>query len=121
MIFKYRPKINRLFIARPGIIWSEDVTIKQRKKVGKIIYVISAKLKNNLVFIYTADSANYGYRLLGYERSWIKKFLYRNKGWYKNKLYFSLVPLETSNLTLKLILEIKELKELGKIYKIFSN
>jgi len=61
-------------------------------------------LKNNLEFIYSAGSASYASRLLGYKRSWIKNILYRNKGWYKNKLYFSMVSLNTSNLTLGLIL-----------------
>ena len=123
LIFKYRPKINKLFIARPGIIWSEDVIIRHRKKVGKRIYIYakSAKMKNNLEFIYSADSASYASQLLGYERSWIKKILYRKRGWYKNKLYFSLVPLKTSNLTLGLIPKIIELKESGEIYTISNN
>jgi len=78
-------------------------------------------MKNNLDFIYYADSVSYASQLLGYERSWIKNILYRNKGWYKNKIYFSLVPLKTSNLTLGLIPKIVELKELGEIYRISNN
>jgi len=123
LIFKYRPKINKLFIARPGIIWSEDVIIRHKKKVGRRIYIYVkwTKLKNNLEFIYSADSASYASQLLGYVRSWIKNILYRNKGWYKNKLYFSLVTLGTLDLILELIPEIKELIELGKIYTISNN
>jgi len=85
------------------------------------IYVKSGRLKNNLVLIYWADSISYVSQLLGFEISWIKIILYRNKGWYKNKLYFSLIPLETSDLILELIPDIKELKESGIIYRVSDN
>jgi len=82
LFFKYRPIINKLVLARLGIIWSKDVIMKHRRKVGKkiYIYVKSANLKNNLELIYIFDSASYASQLLGYERSWIKNILYRNKG-----------------------------------------
>ena len=41
LIFKYRSKINKLFIARPSIIRTEDAINKHRKKVGKKIYIYS--------------------------------------------------------------------------------
>jgi len=95
LIFKHRPLINKIFIARPGIIWDEKVIMKHREKVGKKIYIYikSNKSENNLEFVYMSHSSSYASQILGYERSWIKNILYRNKGWYKNKIFFSLIPL----------------------------
>lgn len=39
LIFKYRPKLNKLFIARPGIIWNIEVIRKHRNKVGNKIHI----------------------------------------------------------------------------------
>lgn len=96
LIFKYKLKINKLFVARPGIIWTKDVIAKQREKVGKKVYIYlkSENKKRTLELIYICDSASYVSQLFGYERSWIKNILIRNKGWYKAKLYFSLLPLK---------------------------
>lgn len=43
LIFKYRPKINKLFIARPGIIWNIEVIAKHRNKVGNKVHIYKIK------------------------------------------------------------------------------
>jgi GIY-YIG catalytic domain len=96
LIFKYRPKLNKLLIARPGIIWHKEVILKHREKVGKkvYIYIKPNKKENNLEYIHFCDSFSHASHLLGYERSWVKNIIKRNKGWYRERLYFSLFPLD---------------------------
>lgn len=120
LIFKYRPKLNKLFIARPGIIWNREVITKHRYKVGKkvYIYIKSKKNENNLDYIYVCDSASYASKILGRERSWIKNNIIRNKGWYKDSLYFSLVPLKElkiRNIKYKITRNLKDINEI-KLY-----
>ena len=43
LIFKYRPKLNKLFIARPGIICNIEVIRKRRKKVGNKVHIYIIK------------------------------------------------------------------------------
>jgi hypothetical protein len=72
LIFKYKPKINKLLVARPGIIWTKDVIAKHREKVGKKVYIYlksENKKKITLELIYICDSASYASQLFGYERS----------------------------------------------------
>jgi hypothetical protein len=45
LIFKYRPKLNKLFIARPGIISNIEVIKKHSNKVGNKIYIYKVKRK----------------------------------------------------------------------------
>lgn len=82
LFFKYRPVINRLLVARPGIMWSEDVITRHRKKVGKRIYIYikSVKGKKILDFLFMCDSTSYASQILGYEKSWIGNILKRYKG-----------------------------------------
>lgn len=117
LFFKYRPLINRLLVARPGIIWTEDVITRHRKKVGKknYIYIKSVKAKKILEFIFVCDSASYASQLLGYERSWIENIFKRNKGWYKDKLYFSLIPLNKLEIKGEIYVVVKNLKNFNKI------
>ena len=118
LIFKYRPQINRLYIARPGIVWTKEVIAKHREKVGKKIYMYLKSIKDNkLELIYIFDSASEGSLKIGKERSWIKNTLVRNKGWYKNTIYFSLVWLTEENiidngLSFKLFENIKKTNEI---------
>jgi len=71
LIFKYKPKINKLFVARPGIIWIKNVIGKHREKVGKKVYIYlkSENKKRTLELIYICDSSSYASQLFGYERS----------------------------------------------------
>ena len=117
LIFKYRPKINKLLVAMPGIIWNKDTITKHRKKVGKKIYIYikSVNPKNNLEFIFMCDSASYASQLLGHERSWITNILKRDKGWYKDKLYFSLIPLNELEIKGKIYGIAKNLKNINKV------
>jgi GIY-YIG catalytic domain len=90
LIFKYRPLINKIFIATPGIILDQKAIKKQREKVGKKIYIyLKSKEFNILELIYISPCRSYISKLLGYERSWVKNTLNRSCGWYKDKLYFS--------------------------------
>ena len=123
LIFKYRPEINRLYIAKPGIIWTKEVIAKHREKVGKKIYMYLKSIKDSkLELIYIFDSASQGSLIIGKERNWIKNILVRNKGWYKNTIYFSLVWLTEKNiidngLSLKLFENIKKNNQI----KLFVN
>ena len=76
------------------------------------MYLKSIK-DSKLELIYIFDSASQGSLIIGKERNWIKNILVRNKGWYKNTIYFSLVWLTEKNiidngLSLKLIENIKK-------------
>lgn len=95
LIFKFRPKINKLYIARPYILLDKKAIIKHKEKVSKNIYIyIKSKwTENNLEYIYMSESSSSASRLFGRERSWVKNILFRNKGWYQDTLYFSLCPL----------------------------
>jgi len=116
-------QINILFIAKPGIIWTKEVIAKHREKVGKKIYMYLKSIKDSkLELIYIFDSASQGSLIIGKERSWIKNILVRNKGWYKNTIYFSLVWLTEKNiidngLSLKLFENIKKNNQI----KLFVN
>jgi len=123
LIFKYKPKINKLLVARPGIIWTKDVIAKHREKVGKKVYIYlksENKKKITLELIYICDSASYASQLFGYERSWIKNILIRNKGWYKAKIYFSSIPLKELCIDGKMYNVIESLKEYSEIKKYVS-
>lgn len=54
LIFKFRPKINKLYIARPYILLDKKAIIKHKEKVSKNIYIyIKSKwTENNLEYIY---------------------------------------------------------------------
>jgi NUMOD1 domain len=117
LIFKYRPKLNKLLIARPGIVWHKEVIEKHREKVGNkvYIYIKSNKKENNLEYIHFCYSFSYASKLLGYERSWVKNIIKRNKGWYREELYFSLFPLDSlkvGNDKYKITYNLKESNEL---------
>ena len=95
LIFKYRPLINKLFIAIPGVILDQKAIMKHRENVGKKIYIyLKSEELNKLELIHISPSRSYISKLLGYERSWVKNILTRSCGWYKDKLYFSHKPLE---------------------------
>ena len=123
LIFKYRPELNKLYIARPGLVWTKDVIAKHRDKVGKkvYIYIKSEERKDSLEYIYTCDSGSYGSILLGKERSWIKNIIARNKGWYRDILYFSLFSLNELKVENNLYNIINNLKDKDKVKLYIEN
>jgi hypothetical protein len=81
LFFKYRPLVNKLYIAIPGVILDQKAIKKHREKVGKKIYIyLKSKELNRLELIYISSSRSYISKLLGYERSWIKNILVRSFG-----------------------------------------
>jgi hypothetical protein len=43
LIFKYKPKLNKLFIARPGIICNIEIIRNHRNKVGNKVHICIIK------------------------------------------------------------------------------
>jgi len=97
-IFKFKPEINRLYIAIPGFVWDDKLKKKHTEIVGKKIYLyLKFEVSKNLELIYVSPSRSYVSRILGYERNWVKNILIRNSGWYKDTFYFSVIPLTIFN------------------------
>jgi hypothetical protein len=81
LIFKYRPQLNKLYVALAGLIWGEKSVEKHREIVGKKIYIyLKLKTTNILELIYISPSRSYFSHLLGYERSLVKKY-FKKKFW----------------------------------------
>lgn len=113
LIFKYRPKINKVFVAIPGVIWNKERILKHKEIMGKklYIYIRSSSLEDTFEYIYLSPSHSHLSLLLGYNRLWAKGVMRKGvKVLYRQCLFLSLIPIDTLLFNGKLCTIIKNLK-----------
>lgn len=110
LIIKLNPTVNKKLLATPGVMWSPEAIKKHRDKLASPVYVYK-KEGGKLILVQVFPTT----RSVGSDLEWGKSFYdnvrSRTKGWYKDKLYFSDIELENTEIKLITLLELSQTME----------